>query len=30
MLKFSLKIDDDGHSLTKEDGIPFDKIGEFI
>lgn len=30
MLKFSLKIDDDGHSLTKEDGIPFDKIGELL
>lgn len=30
MYKFSLKIDDDSHSLTKEDGIPFDKIGELL
>lgn len=30
MYKFSLKIDDDAHSLTKEDGIPFDKIGELL
>lgn len=30
MYKFSLKIDDDTHSLTKEDGIPFDKIGELL
>lgn len=30
MYKFSLKIDDDKHSLTKEEGIPFDKIGELL
>lgn len=26
MIKFSLKIDDDGHTLSKEDGISFDKL----
>lgn len=30
MIKFSLKIDDDAHSLTKEEGISFDKIGELL
>lgn len=30
MYKFSLKIDDENHSLTKEEGIPFDKIGALL
>jgi hypothetical protein len=30
MFKFSIKIDDDSHSLTKEDGIPINKIGELL
>lgn len=30
MYKFSLKIDDDENSLTKEDGISFDKIGGLL
>lgn len=30
MYKFSIKIDDDSHSLTKEDGISFDKFGELL
>ena len=30
MYNFSLKIDDEEHSLTKEDGISFDKIGELL
>ncbi|RYE12533.1 MAG: hypothetical protein EOP34_10650 [Rickettsiales bacterium] len=30
MIKFSIKIDDSEHSLTKEDGIPIDKIGGLL
>jgi hypothetical protein len=30
MIKFSIKIDDDVHSLNKENGIPIDKIGELL
>lgn len=30
MYKFALKIDDDDHSLTKENGIPFGKVGELL
>ncbi|WP_295651928.1 hypothetical protein [uncultured Mucilaginibacter sp.] len=30
MIKFSIKIDDEAHSLTKEDGIPINKIGELL
>lgn len=30
MYKFSLKIDDDNHSLTKEEGISFNKVGELL
>jgi hypothetical protein len=30
MHKFSLKIDDDNHTLTKENGISFDKIGALL
>lgn len=30
MIKFSIKIDDDNHSLTKEDGIDLSKIGELL
>lgn len=30
MIRFSLKFDDENHSLTKEDGISFDKIGELL
>lgn len=30
MIKFSIKIDDENHSLTKEDGIPINKIGELL
>jgi len=30
MIKFSIKIDDEAHSLTKEDGIPINKIGDLL
>jgi hypothetical protein len=30
MLKFSLKFDDDAHSLNKEDGLPFQHVGELL
>lgn len=30
MLKFSIKINDDEHSLSKENGIPFDKLAELL
>jgi small nuclear ribonucleoprotein (snRNP)-like protein len=30
MLKFSVKIDDDNHTLSKENGISFDKIAVFL
>jgi len=30
MIKFSIKIDDEAHSLNKEDGISFDKIGDLL
>jgi len=30
MFKFSIKIDDDEHSLSSEDGIPFDKLAELL
>ena len=30
MIQFSLKIDDENHSLNKEDGIPINKIGELL
>src|SRR5438874_5135239 len=30
MIKFSIKIDDDSHSLSKENGIPFDNFGELL
>jgi len=30
MLKFSIKIDDDSHSLTKENGINLDKVGDLL
>jgi|GEM_PF-1675785 len=29
-IKFSLRIDDKSHSLTKEDGVPIDLIGELL
>ncbi|GGB30262.1 MULTISPECIES: hypothetical protein [Mucilaginibacter] len=30
MIKFSIKIDDEAHSLNEEDGIGLDKIGDFL
>jgi hypothetical protein len=30
MVKFSIKIDDKSHSLTKENGVSMDKIGELL